>query len=221
MTMINNSFLSNSYVANRAIVFDEQQMVSDGLKALLLQTGKFEHVANFSNLDDVLAELDNSLYNFLFIDTAQGMEFRQLVQQIKRNCPNFIVIVVTATYDMHTARKAFEAGVNSYISKYVGSTELKIAIKKNQMGEKYISSDFMQKIAISATCSEPSFSLTEREIEIMNFVAKGFTIAKTASLMHLSQHTIISHRRNIMQKLNIHSAVEITKYAISNRYVVA
>lgn len=218
MTMSNNNLVRGNRLLNRAIVFDEQQMMAEGLKAILLQTGKFEYVVSIADIDEILPELNNNSYNYLFIDAAQGDDFKELISRIRSNWPDFIVIVVTSIHDIHIAKMAFEAGVNSYISKYVGSAELKIAIKKNQLGEKYISSDFTQKIAITATGAEPSASLTKREVEIMNFVAQGYTIAKTASLLHLSHHTIITHRRNIMQKLNIHSAVEIAKYAISNRY---
>lgn len=219
MTMPNTNLLRSGHPLNRAVVYDEQQMMAEGLKAILLQTGRFDHVVTITDMEDILPELNNNSYNYLFIDAANGDDFKELVKRIKSSRPNFIIIVVTSVHDIHIAKMAFEAGVNGYVSKYVGSAELKTAIKKSQLGEKYISSDFTQKIAITATGAEPSTSLTRREVEIMNFVAQGFTIAKTASMLHLSHHTIITHRRNIMQKLNIHSAVEIAKYAISNKYL--
>ncbi|MBD5397092.1 response regulator transcription factor [bacterium] len=73
--------------------------------------------------------------------------------------------------------------------------------------------------ALSPKDSEEEKTLTQREQEIVTYVVKGFTNKQIADKLFLSQHTVVTHRRNIASKLNIHSSAGLTVYAIANKLV--
>lgn len=206
-------------VKSRAIVVDEKKMVAEGLQEMLLSTAKFDTVKNFCSITEASREMTNNCYDFLFTDMViQDTDANEFICEVKSKWPQVKIVVVTVLCDVHAARRAFAAGANSFLTKNAGKTELEMAIEKNMAGEKYISVDLLPKFAISAAENYTGY-LTKREIEILKLVAQGMSIAKAASIMHLSHHTIITHRRNIMQKLNMHSAVEMARYAYANNYL--
>jgi len=219
--MIKTTFKGGAAI-KRAIVVNEHQMISEGLRELLVKTKMFDAIANYVSVDDAYTELHSNSYNFLFTDIIiKGTDVKSFIKDTRKKWPELVIVVITSLSDIYTAREAFSAGVNSYISKYVGGSELELAITKNLLGEKYISSDLVTKFAISSAGGTSDGSLTKREMEIMGFVAKGYSIAETASQMHLSQHTIITHRRNIMHKLKVNSAVGVTRYALANNHLLS
>lgn len=73
--------------------------------------------------------------------------------------------------------------------------------------------------ALSPKDSEEEKTLTQREQEIVTYVVKGLTNKQIADKLFLSQHTVVTHRRNIASKLNIHSSAGLTVYAIANKLV--
>jgi len=204
-----------------AVILEEKRMVSEGLRHMLSSSGKFDEIKIFSSIEDATDNIYKNHYSYLFTEIVfNGTDIINFISRLRSKCPGLNIIIITSLTDIHAARRAFAAGANSFVTKYVGGDELINAINKNSKGEKYISSDLTSKFAISLTI-DSTRDLTKREMEILLHVAQGFSIAKTASVMNLSQHTVITHRRNIMQKLKIHSAVEMARYAFSRNYLDA
>ena len=113
-----------------------------------------------------------------------------------------------------------EYGVNSFLTKSCGENEIIDAVKATAKGEKiFLHQDF----GLSAgknLCKEeencvPS-PLTPREIEIVRLVAKGLIAKEIADILNLSTHTVYTHRKNIMKKLQLNTSSELVFYAINN-----
>lgn len=203
-----------------AVILTEQQMFADGLKHMLLAGKKMLNVTCCLKPEDAFKLLDSFACRFMFIDMqpASG-SFNSLILNLRRKYPELIITVVSSVVDVHVIRGAFNAGINSYVSKFVGAQELDAAMEKNIQGDKYVSTDIMPRLALESICGVQESALTKREMEIVRFVAQGFTISQTASEMCLSHHTIITHRRNIMNKLKMRSAVDVARFAITNNLV--
>lgn len=203
-----------------AVILTEQQMFADGLKHLLLASKKMVSITCCLTPDEAFKLLDNFGCGFLFIDIqpASG-SFNTLIANLRRRYPQLIIMVVSSMLDVHLIKGAFNAGINSFVSKFVGIQEIETAIQKNILGDKYVSTDIMPKLALGSISGVQESALTKREMEIVRFVAQGFTISQTASEMCLSHHTIITHRRNIMNKLKMRSAVDVARFAITNNLV--
>jgi len=202
-----------------AIVVDDQQMVSESFKVLLKKIGKFGIINNFYSVDDAKEEMLDNKYDYLFSDLVMpGYDVKEFIRFARETFPDLIIIIISSETVIAPVKELFNLGVNAYLSKSVGSFELKNAIDKINEGEKYISSDIASKL-VNSVFEEEKEKLSKREIEILRYVANGKSITETAALMHLSPHTVIAHRRNIMEKLGIHSATEMVKYAYENKII--
>lgn len=78
---------------------------------------------------------------------------------------------------------------------------------------KKLVSDYMERVR-AGKIAPPYANLTDREVEVLSLIAEGHTTAEISELLDLSPHTVQSHRRAIMEKLNLHDRVELVKYAI-------
>jgi len=200
-----------------AIIVDDEKIISDSLAELLKQTKKFETVNNYYSLTNVKKEMLVKKYDYLFTDLVMpGYDVKEFIGYARKAWPKLIILVVSSLTDVVRAKELFDMGANGYLSKYSGSTELKTAIEKTAAGERYVSADMANKLANANTEADKK-GITKRELEILRLVAQGRSIAETASILNLSEHTIVSHRRNIMEKLGIHSATEMVKYVYENK----
>jgi len=127
-----------------------------------------------------------------------------------------------ATYVM----RAISAGISGYVSKESAEDDIVDAIRAVSAGKPYLSSSITRTLLVG--CAEkngslpqdPYDTLTNREKETLQLVAEGKTNKEIASILNLSPHTIETHRTNLMQKLNLHSLVELVIFAVRRRLVM-
>ena len=99
--------------------------------------------------------------------------------------------------------------------KSVSVYELNLALERTYAGDKYVSSDLNGKLANSFFVSEQT-SLTLKELEVLRLIAEGYKVDKISEMLFISPYTVMAHRRNIMKKLDLHTAAELVKYAFLN-----
>ena len=130
------------------------------------------------------------------------------------------MIALSMHSDRHFVSEMLKAGAMAYLLKQCAVDELITAIKAVLKNQTYISpcisSVVVDQFVRNTSKSEPDvFSrLTDREREVLQLVAEGKTSKEIASQLNLSIKTVEAHRLNIMEKLNIHTVAELTKYAI-------
>lgn len=196
---------------------DSHQMFTDGFCELLKKK-----LANFNvatpcySTSQAKEKLLREKYDFLFTDIIpHSNESKLFIEHCRRKYKHMLIIAVSGVTNALDVKDFLNSGVDAYLAKSAGSIELQIAIEKAMQGQKYISSELAGKIT-TALYAKSINRLSNKELEVLRLVAKGLTIIEAAEEMHLSQHTIINHRRSIMQKLGIHSATEMVKYAFEN-----
>src|SRR5690606_32721560 len=144
-----------------------------------------------------------------------------IAEYIAEHYPSVRILVLSSFEEDHYIQKMIQAGVSGYILKRVSSSELIVAIKAVASGSSYFSQPISDKIwrvfnnngAAHAPSEAQNKSLTERELEILKLVALGMTNAEIGAKLFISPRTVDTHRRNLMQKLGVHNAVELTHYA--------
>ena len=113
-----------------------------------------------------------------------------------------------------------KAGAVGYLLKDCPSEELVMAIKAVNKGKMFLSPTVTGKVVENFVVrrdgveSTAFTSLTEREREVLQLIAEGNSVKEIAALLHLSVNTIHTHRKNIMEKLDLQSTATLTKYAI-------
>ena len=202
--------------AFKAMLIDDHLMFSQGLSEIIKNIAPDSYVTNFNNVHRAKLELKMNEYNFILSDLLiPGNNVKEFISECRRDYPDIIIIIISSVMDISVVKEYFALGVNGYLSKAVNFYELKIAMEKTYQGDRYVSSDLSGRLASSYFMAEKS-ALTKKELEILRLVAAGHSVDKAAQLMHVSPYTVLAHRRNIMKKLDAHSAAELVKYAFEN-----
>ena len=144
----------------------------------------------------------------------------EAARQIKREIPGIGIIMLSMHSDMRFIIESLRAGASGYLLKESAFEELALAISTVKANRIYLSSEIADTIikdylAQRSQSEATAFSiLTAREREILQLIAEGKTTKEIAAQHDLSIKTVESHRQQIMDKLNLHSVAQLTKFAI-------
>jgi DNA-binding NarL/FixJ family response regulator len=144
----------------------------------------------------------------------------EAIIQIRRQIPNARIIALSMHSEHDFIWKAFKAGAYAYLLKDCAAAELVNAIRQVNSGKKYISEDISDVIIqdfIEHKGQDPGdfyVPLSDREKEVLQLLVEGKSTRSVAEILFISNKTVESHRKNIMEKLQIFSLPELTKYAI-------
>jgi len=202
------------------LLIDDHSLVAEGFCSLLdkmLPEGSVIHTAD--TLEKAANYLQQQHYDFVLTDLLMpGEQVSDFIRHMHKQYPELNILVVSSVKDTHTVKECFALGANGYISKGVSRAEIKMALENTYKGRKYISSDLSGRLAASVLFIENS-SLTKKELEVLRLIAAGHQTRVIAEMLHISPVTIMTHKRNLMQKLNIHSAVGLVKYAYDHHLI--
>jgi DNA-binding NarL/FixJ family response regulator len=144
----------------------------------------------------------------------------EVLQQIRRDHPRLPVLILSAHSEDQYAIRALKAGANGYLCKDSASEELVTAIRRILLGKKYITASLAEKLTFQFDQENdrpPHESLSDREFEVMKFLASGKVVSEIASQLCLSVTTISTYRARILAKMNLKTNYDLTRYAMENK----
>ncbi len=202
------------------LLVDDHKIFRDGLRTLIEKEG-MEVVGEAENGRKTIKLAEKLLPNVIIMDVSMpDMNGIEATRKIISEMPQVKVIALSMHSDRRFVLGMLEAGASGYLLKDCAFGELASAIKQVLTGNKYLSpkiADVVVKGYLNKS-NDSSVSggsiLTSREREILQLIAEGLTAKEIADHVFLSVKTVETHRRNIMQKLNMRSTVDLTKYAI-------
>jgi DNA-binding NarL/FixJ family response regulator len=205
--------------AGRVMLLDDHELFVQSLSLMMVKLVPGMQVSYYKHMSDARKELEMNDYRFLLTDIALGgKSIDSFVLDVKKSFPNLLVIAVTGVTDLDTVRKIMDMGADAYVSKTTNSYELRVAMEKVDSGKKFISSDLSTEL-ISGLNLHQNNSLTHKELEVLKLIAAGHNVRATSEIMTISPYTVMAHRRNIMKKLELHSAAELVGYAYKNKLI--
>lgn len=143
-----------------------------------------------------------------------GLEALEQIKQIRPQLP--VLILSIFTEDLYAIR-VLKAGASGYLNKNAAPYELITAVQKILNGRKYITPDIAEKLLLQQDAhKKPHEQLSNRELEIFKLLAEGKTITQIAEMLTLATTTISSHRSKILEKLQVSTNSDLTRYALSN-----
>ena len=206
----------------RLVLADDHAMLREGLKSLIAKEPDFEVVGEADN-GKAIAELARKTgAHIVVMDVAMpDLNGIEATRKLVKISPNVKVVALSGHANGEFVREMLKAGASAYVLKSRAYEELVRAIREVVKGKKYLSPDIAQGVVdayveISSSMSaNPAFvTLTDRERESLQLIAEGKSTKEVADFLGVSVKTIETHRHNIMEKLNLHSVAELTKYAI-------
>lgn len=211
----------------RILLADDHAVLRAGIRSLLDLEADMEVIGEAEDGLQAIAQANKLQPDLVLIDLSMPrMNGTEAIHQIKLRNPDLKVIVMTVHKADEYVRAALDAGANGYLLKDDSHHDLLAAIRSVALGGTYLSPKICDKVVRGYLVNEPlggvglsSDMLTEREREVVKLVAEGYKNREIAEHLSLSIKTVEKHRANIMRKLDLHSASELTAYAIENGLV--
>lgn len=205
----------------KVLLADDHVMMRGGLHMLLEQNAEIVVVGEAEDGREAVLLAKKLSPDVVVMDIAMpDMNGIEATRQIIAEHPGVKIIALSMHSDRHFVSEMLKAGAMAYLLKQCAVDELITAIKTVLKNQTYISPCIsgvvVDQFVRTASKSEPSvFSrLTDREREVLQLMAEGKSSKEIANQLNLSIKTIETHRMKIMEKLNIHTVAELTKYAI-------
>jgi DNA-binding NarL/FixJ family response regulator len=206
----------------RLLLADDHAMIREGLKSLISNEPDLTVVAEAENGKEAVELAQKSGAHIVVMDVAMpilnGIEATHTL--LKAN-PNIKVVALSGHANRELVREMLKAGAWAYVLKSRAYEELVRAIREVMKGRKYLSPDVARGVVdeyvglSSSSSANPAFIvLTDREREALQLIAEGKSTKVVADELSVSVKTVETHRHNIMEKLNLYSVAELTKYAI-------
>jgi len=208
----------------KIILADDHALIRAGLRQYVQDTPDIKVVDEAENGTEALKKALSCDYDVLLLDIAMpGMNGLDVLKQLKNERPDTKVLVLTVHPEEQYAMRTIKAGASGYLTKDCKQQELIFAIKKLASGGRYISAPFAEKLAFGLINREkPLFELlSDREYQVLNMIVRGKRLKDIAEELSLSIKTISSYRARILDKLNLKTNVELARYAIDNKLIMA
>lgn len=207
------------------LLADAQYLIRVGLRHLIERIDDFDIIGEAKNEVDLKRLLAANSPNVVIMDHLQTDNFgEQIINIIKTSSPKTNMLVISSDNEKSNVYGVIEAGVNSFLTKQCNEEEIISAIRATARGEKFFCSKvlnfILEKSFAKEEDCEPSV-LTPRECEIVKLVASGKIAKEIAAELNLSPHTVYTHRKNIMKKLQLNSSSELVRYAINKGLIEA
>ncbi len=199
------------------VIADDHNLFINGLWMLLNDEPDIEVIDTAANGRELLSMLAKSQPQLLLLDiNMPGMNGFDLLKQIRDVYPKISVVMLSTYNEEHLVEKARAGGASGYIFKNAEKDDLLKAMRL--VGQGVHSFPVKQSANTSLFLeSDPflkQFQLTKREIELLQLIKQDYTNQQMADHLHLSIYTVETHRKNIMQKLNLKNPVELTKFIL-------
>ncbi len=206
----------------RILLADDHTVVRRGLRLLLESQPEFSVVAEAADGKQAVDAADSAQPDVVVLDIAMpNLNGIEAAQRILAAAPGTSIVILSMHADESYVLRALKAGAKGYLLKDSAEGDLIEAIKSVTRGKTFFSTEITKMLAedyvreIRSRGIEDSYELlTPREREILQLLAEGKSNKDIAGLLNLSLYTVETHRRNLQDKLNLHSFAELILYAV-------
>ena len=206
----------------RILLADDHNVMRRGLRLLLENQRGFEVVGEASDGRRAVELAESLKPDVVVLDIAMpNLSGIEAAQRISGVLPNTPIVILSMHSDESYVLRALKAGAKAYLLKDSAEGDLIQAIRSVHEGKAFFSpeisrmlvDDYIREIRMRGV--EDSYELlTAREREILQLLAEGKSNKDIAGLLNLSLYTVETHRRNLQDKLNLHSVAELILYAV-------
>jgi len=207
----------------KVLIVDDHALVRMGIRRLLDDLPDMQVVGEAESGEIALSLVKKHQPDVVLLDMKMpGMDGWEVTRRLTKSNPKIKVIAVTALSTEPLPTRVLQLGAMGYITKDSGADEMISAIRKVYSGERYLSTEIAQKMAINSlqsTQDSPFDELSEREMQVMLMITRGMTVPEISTQLFLSSKTVNGYRYRMFEKLSIKNDVELTYLAMKHRVI--
>lgn len=205
----------------RVILAEDHTMVRAGVRTLLEDAG-LDVAGDTSDGADAVRLARDLEPDVVVLDVAMpGLNGIEAAREIRGEHPGMGIVVLSMHGDPQYIAEAFKAGANGYVPKDAAFSELLTAVREVAAGRTYMTpsvshtalQDYLRRVRNEIPPTGLDL-LSPRERQVLQLIAEGKTSGDIGRELFISTHTVDTHRRKIMEKLDLHNIVDLVKFAL-------
>ena len=212
----------------RIVIVEDHTILREGLRALLSAEPLFDVVGEAEDGRAAIRCCEDLLPDLVLMDLSMPrMHGFEAIKEIKKQSPDVKIIALTVHKTEEYILATLQAGADGYVLKDATHAELVMAIKNVLTGKRYLSPGISEKVIEGYLEGKETLktrsawdTLTRREREILKLIAEGYKNKEVGDHLCISLKTVEKHRANLMKKLDLHNAAELTAFAVDKGLVV-
>ncbi len=199
----------------RLLVADDHPLILDGLMASLSSEPSIHIVAEVTDGTEVLQTLKKEEVDVILLDiNMPGMDGFETLNRLTPDFPDVRIIILSMYDKPEFIHQLVESGASGYLLKNTDRDEMIYAIQKVHHGNIYFSEEVRRILRKEKEAATHHENLTKREKEILRLISEGKTTSDIAEMLFISTHTVDTHRKNLLAKLDVKNVAGLVKYAI-------
>lgn len=207
----------------RILIADDHSLVRAGLRQILLEEFPGAQIEEVSDAEALLKKVFTADWSVVISDLSMpGKSGLEALAQIKQQLPKLPVLILSIHPEEQYALRVLKAGAAGYLNKSLAADELVTAVNRVLLGRKYITASIAEKLAdkLDIDSDKPSHeTLSDREFDVFKLIASGKAVSEIAEILSLGVTTVSTYRARILDKMNMKTNADLTRYAIENHLV--
>ena len=217
---MNNGSPKSPKMSIKILIVDDHNLVSEGIARIIISDQKYRVVAQLTSGAEAIEFVKNNPVQIVIMDiNMPGVDGITATKEIKKIVPEIKIIGLSMLSDFGTIHKMLESGADGYLLKNISGDELFTALSQVLEGKTYLNTELQQLFLKGMRDQKNIPLLTKKEKEVLNLIAAGLTNKDIAIKLKIGEETIKSHRKNIMNKFDIHNTAELVRFAINHQLI--
>lgn len=208
----------------RILIADDHAVVRKGLKQIIREEYPTAELAGAKDAEELMSKLFGAEWDMVICDlNMPGRSGLDALHQIKQSYPNLPVLIMSMYPEDQYALRVIRAGASGYLGKDNVHEDIIKAIRAVLLGKKFITPAVAEKLAeaIGTNTEELNLhdKLSDREFDVFKLIAGGANVSDIADQLSLSVTTVSTYRARILEKMNMKSNADLTRYALDNHLI--
>lgn len=204
------------------VIADGHYLSAQGLKSLIINETKDTLLSCCLTVNDLMHDVNNQFIDLIILDPKSILGFNiSDISLLASEASHSKILIVSENLTKREIFSIIDHKIDGFLTKSCSKAEIINAIESVQKGNKFYCNTVLELILNKKTSKNPIENcdpsvLTERETEIVKMIGRGETTTRISEILNLSKHTVNTHRKNILRKLDLKTPAQVVTYALQN-----
>jgi len=202
-------------------IVDDHKIVIEGISSFLIGNNEFELMGYATSANQLFDFLEKQQPDILILDVRlPGLQGPHIAKIVLEKYPHIKIIFLSVNTDKDSLNSAIESGGRGYLTKDISEEEFILALQKIKNNENYFSTNIQQVLyksfanTIKENLTHNKTPLSDREIDVVKLFTEGYSYKEIGKRLSISTRTVETHKKNILEKLELKTTVDLVKYAL-------